>query len=67
MTMMAKQIGANRIVTGIRIPHPCGVPNLPEEQDKAIRREIVKCALKGLKTEVETSTVFNPDIKYSAV
>jgi glycine reductase complex component B subunit gamma len=67
MTMMAKQIGANRIVTGIRIPHPCGVPDLPEEQDRAIRREIVKCALKALQTGVETSTVFNPDIKYSAV
>jgi glycine reductase complex component B subunit gamma len=67
MTMMANQIGAHRIITGIRIPHVCGVPNLSEEQDKAVRKEIVKTALMSIQTEVTVSTIFSPDIKYSAI
>ena len=65
MTMLAKQIGANRIVTGTKIPHPCGDPTLPEEADRALRREIMKCALSVLQTEVSGPTVFTPDIKYT--
>jgi len=29
MTMVGKQIGTNRVVNGIKIPHPCGDPSLP--------------------------------------
>ena len=64
MTMLAKQIGANRIVTGTNIPHPCGVPTLPEEADRTARREIIKCALGALQTEVSSPTVFVPNLKY---
>ena len=64
MTMLAKQIGANRIVTGTKIPHPCGDPSLPEDADRSLREEIVNCALGALKTEVSNSTVFIPDVKY---
>ena len=60
MTMLAKQIGANRVVTGTKIPHPCGDPTLPEETDRALRREIVKCGLSALQTEVSGPTVFVP-------
>lgn len=63
MTMLGKQIGANRIVTGTKIPHPCGDPTLPEEADQAIRREIVTCALSALQVEVTSPTVFTPDVK----
>lgn len=63
MTMLGKQIGANRIVTGTKIPHPCGDPTLPEEADRAIRREIVKCALGAFQTEVTSPTVFTPEIR----
>ena len=65
MTMLGKQIGTNRIVTGTKIPHPCGDPNLPEESDRVLRREIVKCALNALQTEVSSPTVFIPDVKYT--
>ena len=65
MTMLAKQIGANRIVTGTKIPHPCGDPTLSEEADLALRREIVKCAFSALQTEVSGPTVFTPDVKYA--
>jgi len=64
MTKMATQVGANRIVTGIKIPHPCGNPDLPEEADLALRREIVKCALRALQTEVDSPTVFVPDVTF---
>ena len=60
MATMAKQIGSNRIVTGIKIPHPCGDPNLPTEDDLTLRREIVKCALHSLQTEISSPTIFTP-------
>jgi glycine reductase len=66
MTLLAKQIGANRVVTGTKIPYPCGDPTLPEEADKALRRGIVKCALKALQTDVSGPTVFTPEIKYTS-
>jgi glycine reductase len=63
MAMLAKQFGANRIIaTGTKIPHPCGDPNLPAEGDKALRREIVKCALGALETDVEGPTVLVPNV-----
>ena len=65
MTMVGKQIGANRIVTGTKIPHPCGDPNLPGEADRALRREIVRCALSALQTDVAGSTIFTPEVKYT--
>ncbi len=66
MASLAKQFGAKRIVTGTKIPHPCGDPNLPAEADKAVRREIVKCALTSLQTDVTGSTVFAPNITYTS-
>ena len=66
MTMLAKQIGANRIITGVKIPHPCGDPTLPEEADLALRREIVNRALGALQTDVSNPTVFVPDVKYTS-
>ena len=65
MTMLAKQIGANRIITGVKIPHPCGDPTLPEKDDLALRREIVKRALGALKTDVSNPTVFVPNVNTS--
>ena len=62
MTKMAAQVGANRIVTGTKIPHPCGNPEVSPEADLAIRREIVKSALRALQTDVTGPTVFEPEI-----
>jgi betaine reductase len=64
MTKMAAQVGANRIVTGVKIPHPCGNPDVPAETDLALRREIVKCALRALQAEIDGPTVFIPEITF---
>lgn len=66
MTMLAKQLGAKRIVTGTKIPHPCGDPTLPEDADRVLRREILKCAFKALQTDVSGPTIFVPDVKYAS-
>ena len=51
-------VGANRIVPAIAIPHPLGNPALPLEEEKKIRRELIKKAFKALQTEIEDQTVF---------
>jgi glycine/betaine/sarcosine/D-proline reductase family selenoprotein B len=66
MAALAKQMKSNRIVVGTKIPHPCGDPNLPAEADFALRREIVRTALKILQTEVSGPTVLVPDISYTS-
>ena len=58
MTMVGKQIGANRVVEGVKIPHPCGDPNLPDVSDLALRQEIVERAIRALQTTVSGPTVF---------
>ena len=64
MSMMAKQLGANRVVTGTKIPHPMGDPSLPPEADKALRRKIVSCALTALQSDVDGPTIFVPDATF---
>ena len=66
MSMMAKQLGANRVVTGTKIPHPCGDPNLSAEADLTLRREIVKTALNAFQTDVTSPTIFTPNIQYTS-
>lgn len=65
MTMVGNQMGVSRVITGTKIPHPCGDPTLPEEADRALRRAIVQCALDALQTNVSGSTIFTPDVQYS--
>ena len=62
MTMVGKQIGANRVVEGVKIPHPCGDPTLPEVSDLALRREIIERAIRALQTNVNVSTVFTSNV-----
>lgn len=66
MTMVATQTGANRVVTGTMIPHPCGDPNAPPETDRALRCKIVECALEALQTNVDGPTVFEPKVTFTA-
>ena len=61
MSMLSKQVGASRTVTGVKIPHPCGDPTLSPEGDRELRREIVKCAISALQTDVSVSTNFVPN------
>ncbi len=64
MSMMAKQLGANRVITGTKIPHPCGDPSLPPEADKALRRKIITCALTALQSDVDGPTIFVPEATF---
>ena len=66
MTLVAKQTGANRVVTGTMIPHPCGDPNAPVEADRSLRRTIIECALDVLQTDVDGPTVFVPKVTFTA-
>ena len=52
-------VGANRIVPTVAIPHPLGNPALPADQEKELRRGLVRKALKALSTEVDGQTVFD--------
>lgn len=62
MSLISKQIGAHRIVTAIKIPHPCGDPELPVDADRAARRGILESAIAALQTDVSESTIFEPKI-----
>ncbi len=61
MFPLAEQVGASRIVKGVKIPHPCGDPSLPSEVDEKLRKSIVETALNALEEEIEESTVFTPE------
>lgn len=52
-------VGANRIVPTIAIPYPLGDPTLSVEDEKELRRSLVRKALRALETEVDEQTVFN--------
>jgi len=51
-------VGANRIVPTVAIPYPLGDPSLPPEDEKELRRKLVRKALDALCTEVSEQTVF---------
>jgi len=51
-------VGANRIIPTVAIPYPLGDPTLPPEDEKELRRKLVKQALVALCTEVDEQTVF---------
>jgi glycine reductase len=63
---MGKQLGANRVITGTKIPHPCGDPTLSQEADKSLRREIINCALSALQTDVDGPTIFTPEVSFTS-
>ncbi len=51
-------VGANRILPAVAIPHPLGNPELPRNEERELRLNLVKKALRALQTEVEEQTVF---------
>ncbi len=65
MSMLAKQLGVNRVITGIKIPHPCGDPSAPAESDLTLRQEIVRTALEALQKGVEGPTIFVPRVAFT--
>lgn len=54
------------MVTGTKIPNPCGDVNLPPEDDRELRREIVKCALEALQTNLNSAKTFIPKINFTS-
>lgn len=58
ITPVSLTVGANRIVPTIAIPHPLGNPELPREEEVALRRKLVEKALMALQTPVEGQKIF---------
>ncbi len=58
MTPVAQRVGASRIVTGGRIPHPASDPSRPPDAERAFRRNLLRVALRALQTPVTEPTVF---------
>jgi glycine reductase len=55
---ISKTVGANRIVPAIAIPHPLGDPDLPADEERALRRRVVEQALTAIETELTGQRVF---------
>ena len=51
-------VGANRIIPTVAIPYPLGNPALSMDDEKELRRKLVKKALQALETPVSEQTVF---------
>lgn len=54
-------VGANRILPTIAIPHPFGEPDKSREEEKIIRKSLVKKALEAFSINIEGQTLFEPD------
>lgn len=65
VSQLGHQAGANRVIAGTKVPHPCGDPGMPPEADRVIRRKIVETALAALQTDVDRPTIFKPDITFT--
>ncbi len=51
---IAKMIGSNRVILGCGIVHVAGDPSLPAEEEKNLRRRLVRQALDALESDEET-------------
>jgi glycine reductase len=58
---VAVDLGANRVVRGVKIPHPCGDPTLDPGADRALRRRLVSVALQALTASIAQPTIFSLD------
>jgi betaine reductase len=61
LTSLAEENRANRIVAGIRIPHPLGNPRLTTENEQALRMAVTRRALEALTESVAGPHVFRTD------
>jgi len=55
---VAKNVGANRIVSGAGVAHVVGNPGLDPDGEKAFRRKLVERALLALTTPLDGQRVF---------
>jgi betaine reductase len=56
---VASDLGANRVVRGVKIPHPCGDPSLDPSGDHALRVGLARAALGALATKLEAAAMFD--------
>ena len=56
---VAADLGANRVVRGVKIPHPCGDPSLDPSGDHALRVGLARAALRALATRLEAAAMFD--------
>ncbi|MBI4320649.1 MAG: hypothetical protein HY675_19330 [Chloroflexi bacterium] len=63
---LGQQMGANRVIAGTKVPHPCGDPGLPPDADRSVRRKILETALAALQTDVDGPTVFVPEVTFTS-
>ena len=56
---VAADLGANRVIRGVKIPHPCGDPTLEPAGDHALRVRIVSTAVDALGTKIDKATIFD--------
>jgi glycine/betaine/sarcosine/D-proline reductase family selenoprotein B len=50
---VAKMVGSNRIVQGCGIVHVLGDPDLPQEEERQLRHDVLKRAFKALQHTTE--------------
>ena len=60
---LALNVGAPRVVRGVRIEHVCGDPTLSPEEDRALAEAIVTTALRALQTPIDGPTLFEPHVE----
>ena len=56
---VAADLGANRVVRGIKIPHPCGDPSLDLAGDHDLRLRLVRGSLKAISTSLDQAAIFD--------
>ncbi len=56
---VASDLGANRVVRGVKIPHPCGDPTLEPSGDHALRLGLARAAVRALGTKLDAATMFD--------
>jgi glycine/betaine/sarcosine/D-proline reductase family selenoprotein B len=61
LTSLAEENRANRIVAGVRIPHPLGNPLLTSENELQLRTAVTRRALEVLTETVDSPKVFRVD------
>ena len=61
LTTLAAEVRANRIVAGVRIPHPVSDPTVAPDKEIDVRIAVARRALDVLTTAVEGPTVFAVD------
>lgn len=64
---LALNVGALRVVQGVRIEHVCGDPSLSPDEDRELGEAIVMTALRALQSPIDGPTLFVPRVGQEAL